>query len=114
MNDIQQITIKQGVRWSETLDIGDYTDAGELISVMDLTGWTSDFAIADDDTGESLLTLSVGSGITIDGPLGTIDLEILTAQTAAMGFRRATAALRLIRPDGEVDECINYHITLDN
>lgn len=84
MAAIQDFDIDQGSNWTEQLIWKD-----EALDPVDLTGYTARLQIRR-RVGSSVvqLELTTGAGITLGGALGTIDLAITAAQSAALPARQ--------------------------
>lgn len=69
-------------------------------NAVDLTGYTATFKIwasrqVAAAAGATLLSLSNGSGLTLGGTAGTVQIDITAAQTAALSFLTAYYALKV-------------------
>ncbi len=72
------LVIHRGYNWALSLTARD----GEGGPAIDMTGKTATFKIRASVSGSDLVSLSVGSGITLGGAAGTIDLAISKTATA--------------------------------
>lgn len=68
----------------------------DMATVKNLTGYTATFIVKDVQTQDVLLSLSSGSGITLGGSEGTIDLYLSEAATAALDWNYGLYELALI------------------
>jgi hypothetical protein len=103
-----RIIIEQGATWRFRLTI-----AGR-----DLTGCTARMQIREvyaSPTPLLDLTSDPAAGITIDGPAGTITVEISAAQTAALAgvHRGGVYDLELESPDGTVERLLKGDVLID-
>lgn len=98
------IRIEQGATWRTTLTLAD----------TDLTGYTARMqARADITETDTLLDLSTGSGISIDGPAGQITLELADEQTAALDWTEGVYDLEIVAPSGDVTRLLKGPILVD-
>jgi len=74
------LPIDQGADVDFTLQV--YVDAAHTV-VQDLTSWDAKMQIKDKSGGTTLVTLGVGSGLTINGPAGQVTVHIAGTVTAA-------------------------------
>jgi hypothetical protein len=64
---------------------GLYLQGGDALSAVDITGYTARMQLRSlPNDPIAVLTLTQASGITIDGPTGTLAVRITAAQTAAI------------------------------
>lgn len=103
------LRIEQGAYCARSLT---YKDADGV--PVDLTGCTARMQIRDYiEDAEVKLSISTESGnITLGGTAGTIDIEILTAQTALL-TTDGYYDLELILPSGEVERILQGQVLLD-
>ena len=73
--------VYQGESWSQSYEVTDDSD-----SPMDLSGYTAKLQVRDRPGGVLLMSLTSGSGITITGLVGKIDMEATAAETNALQF----------------------------
>src|SRR4051812_16052332 len=67
-------------------------DAGS--SAVDLSGWTGTMPIKNKG-GTTLMTLGIGSGLTLGGAAGTVNMHITAVETAALTWKTADYELFL-------------------
>lgn len=73
----------------------------------DLTGYTAELIIRDKPQGTPLLTLESGTGITLGGVDGTIDLHIDATTTGVLLWRNGVYDLTITEPGpGDTDPLI--------
>jgi hypothetical protein len=87
------ITMFQGGKWTITIELTDAND-----QVEDLTGFSARMDIKDRAGGNTILSLTVGSGITISIGDGKITLVVNGVQNALFGFVQAKYDL-ILRED---------------
>lgn len=93
------IVIEQGSKFALTVIYKD--DTG---SIIDLTGYTAAMQIRKYiDSSDTIESLSSGSGITITGASGQIDIEIGATNTAAYDFITAYYDLEITPASGADD-----------
>lgn len=63
---------------------------------MDLTGFTARMKIKSKVGGTTILSLTNGSGITLNGVLGTFTINISAVDTATFSFERAVYDLEMV------------------
>lgn len=94
---LYNITIKQGKHFRVVLTWRDSVNA-----LINLTGYTAVLqARKNVDSPVTLINLTVGSGITLGGTLGTITLNIDSTTTATYTFTNAVYELELTPPNAE-------------
>lgn len=98
------IRIEQGATWRTTLTLAN----------TDLTGYSARMqARADIAETTTLLDLSTGSGITIDGTAGRIVLELTDEQTTVLDWTEGVYDLEIIAPNGDVTRLLKGPIYVD-
>lgn len=85
------LVIHRGYNWALSLTVRD----GEGGPVIDLTGKAATFKVRASVNGTNLVSLSVGSGITLGGAAGTIDLEIDKTVTGTLPYGDLLCVLAL-------------------
>jgi hypothetical protein len=81
MASIYNPTVNQGIDLIFTITWTDSTGAA-----INLTGYTIKLAVSNQVTGTNLLTLQIGSGVTVATPSsGVAQFQITNAQTTALG-----------------------------
>ena len=97
-------TFDLAVYTTETLDLTLTLYSGAVGSTpVDLTGSSASLVIKDRPGGDTLVTLTSGSGLTLGGSLGTIQIKRTPAQITAWTFETATYQLSKISSGGDVD-----------
>jgi len=91
------IEVYQGEKWAMTVYAKDDNDAP-----LTLTGYTAKMDVRPGPGGDLLLHMETGGqGITITGAAGQIDLELTSAQTAALAFEKGRYDLFIVSSGGD-------------
>lgn len=99
----QGATYRQRVLWTNASSVP-----------VDITGYTAHMQIRrSDDYAAVMVDLTNGSGLTLGGTLGTIDILLTSAQTAAFDTWRAVYDLTLIAPSGDRTRLLEGAVTID-
>jgi len=104
------LNIHQGETWTMTLTVKDENETAK-----NLTGYTGKMQIRDKPGGtvfEELAT-SPGSGMTINGTFGEVELALSAAETAALKFRKAVYDIYIVSGAGTVTYLLKGDITLE-
>jgi hypothetical protein len=102
------IVIEQGASFSMTITWKDSTDAP-----VNLGGYTARMQVrTTHDSPEALVSLTSGSGITLGGALGTIEVAIAPAVTAALPPSDAVYDLELQSSGGDVTRLLQGSVTI--
>jgi hypothetical protein len=89
---------------TETLDLTLTLYTGAVGSTpVDLTGSSAALVIKDRPGGDTLVTLTPGSGLTLGGSAGTIQIKRTPGQISAWTFENATYQLSKTSSGGDVD-----------
>lgn len=101
------IEIEQGATFARTLDVKKNS------VLLDLSGWDARMQVRPDAASSTvLLSLVVGSGLTLNGGAGQIVIEISAAQTAALAFELAHHDLEIVDGGGQVVRLLQGKVTL--
>lgn len=103
------LNIHQGETWTMTLTVKDENGAAK-----NLTGYTGKMQIREKPGGtvfEELAT-SPGSGMTINGTYGEVELALTATETAALKFRKAVYDI-YIQTGANVTYLLKGDITLE-
>lgn len=73
---------------------------------LDLTGYTATMRIGPDLDTAAELTLTVGSGLSINAPNGTITITLTNAQTDGFSFEEGRYDLEIVDGSGLIDPVI--------
>jgi hypothetical protein len=80
---------------------GLYLQGGDALSAVDITGYTARMQLRSlPNDSIAVLTLTQASGITIDGPTGTLAVRATAAQTAAISAGPYYYDLEITSPTG--------------
>ena len=80
---------------------GLYLQGGDALSAVDITGYTARMQLRSlPNDSVAVLTLTQASGITIDGPTGTLAVRATAAQTAAISAGPYYYDLEITSPTG--------------
>jgi hypothetical protein len=78
-----------------------YLQGGDALSAVDITGYTARMQLRSlPNDSVAVLTLTQASGITIDGPTGTLAVRATAAQTAAISAGPYYYDLEITSPTG--------------
>lgn len=104
-----KIRVEQGATWRRVLTLKDASGAP-----VDLTGYTARMQVRETlDAPTPLLSLAVGSGISIDGPAGQITLVIADEASTAWTWRYGLYDLELESSGGEVERLLKGEFEVD-
>jgi len=100
------ITLEQGATWR--LEVRWEDESG---SPVDLVGWTARMQVREEHSSQSALVSLAsppGEGILIDGPSGTVSIEIPASVTASLPAPlEAVYDLEVEGPGGEVERLLH-------
>ena len=100
--------IQQGAKFQRNLTYKDSTG-----NVIDLSGYSARMEIREDHEADSIIGLSTGNGrIVLGGALGTIQLNLTSAETLSLDFDVAEYDLFLVSPAGEETMILSGFVTL--
>lgn len=86
------IVVEEGVDYNKRIQWKDKTG-----SVVNLSGYTATFKAKNTKAdSDDIISLAVGSGITLNASLGLIDIAMTATETAALDFDRAVYELVMI------------------
>ncbi len=117
-SDYHQATVESGsvVSFNDInpADFGVYTSGGYLkfATPVSLSGFTARMTIRDAYGGTSLLSLTSGSGVTVDDTAKTITVTITATQTAAITWDTAVYNLEMVSGAGVVTEILRGSISV--
>jgi hypothetical protein len=104
-----KIHVEQGATWRRVLTLKD--DDGDPV---DLTGFTARMQVRESqDSPTPLLSLTTGSGITVDGPAGQLTLLIADETSTAWTWRYGVYDLEVESAGGEVTRLLRGEIEVD-
>ena len=99
MSPSYPIIFEAGETWRKT-----FTDKMKYSgAVIDLTGSVarSMFRVSFDDA-TPVLSLAMGSGLTIDGPAGKLSIVVTAAQTSALSGKSGVYDVEIVAANGDV------------
>jgi hypothetical protein len=89
-----------------------YTQENELTPI-DLTGATAKMQVRDVQSGSKIaFTLTQTSGITINGPLGTLDIKMTPTQTNKLFYPKSVYDIMVIDTNGNKIKLLEGFMTL--
>jgi hypothetical protein len=89
-----------------------YTQENELTPI-DLTGATAKMQVRDVQGGSKIaFTLTQTSGITINGPLGTLDIKMTPTQTNKLFYPKSVYDIMVIDTNGNKIKLLEGFMTL--
>jgi hypothetical protein len=99
------VSAQRPARWDLSLYDGDslnetftfYTDDTTL---MNLTGYTAEFIVKTREAGDTIATLTSGSGITLGGTAGTVKIVASYSTVSGWKLDKGYYKLRLTSGDG--------------
>lgn len=98
---IFNITLERGVTFHREFVYEYDADGNGTLTPVDLTDATAELQVRKNKSSAvKLLDLSVGSGISVNGPTGTITVEISDEDTDGIDFNVGYYDLKVIYPGG--------------
>lgn len=79
---------------------------------LDLTGYSATMRFGADYDTAAELTLTVGSGLTINASEGIITFELTNVQTAAFTFSQGRYDLEIVDGSGKIDPVLYGKVTI--
>ena len=104
---ILNLTFPQGATWELSLT---WTDAAG--DAIDVTNYSARMQARNGYDGDAVLSLTSGSGITLGGTAGTIDLSVDAATTAAIGAAQYVYDLEVESSGGVVSRVVQGTFTV--
>lgn len=104
---ILNLTFPQGATWELSLT---WTDAAG--DAIDVTNYSARMQARNGYDGDAVLSLTSGSGITLGGTAGTIDLSVDAATTAAIGAAQYVYDLEVESSGGVVSRVVQGTLTV--
>lgn len=105
--------VEQGSTFRKTFVWKTKNQAGTFVPV-NLTGWQARMQVRTSVTASStILNLTNGSGITLGGAAGSIEIHLTATQTAALVAGTFVYDLELVSPTGEVDRKLKGAFVVD-
>lgn len=93
---------------------GLYLQGGTALSAVDITGYTARMQLRSlPSDSVAVLTLTQASGITIDGPTGTLAVRATAAQTAAISAGPYYYDLEITSPTGVVTRIVQGELVVN-
>lgn len=97
----EKIEVERGATFRKKFTL--YNDEA-LTSPMNLTGYSAAMQVRTREDGEIFLDLTTGNGITLGGPLGTVELLISATDTSNLPIGLLSRyQIELTAPNGDVD-----------
>lgn len=79
---------------------------------LDLTGYSATMRFGPDYDTAAELTLTVGSGLTINAAEGIVTFELTNAQTTAFTFSQGRYDLEIVDGSGKIDPVLYGKVTI--
>lgn len=109
-----KIEIDQGETWSMLLRLKNPADGDTPATPMDLTGFDVRMQVRESVTSPApLLSLTLGNGITVDGPAGEITLKVSDEETASWAWRYGLYGLEIESPGGDTTALLKGEVEVN-
>lgn len=106
-----KIKIDQGESWSLLLRLKNPATDDDPPTPLDLTGYDVRMQVRESITSPSpLLSLTIGSGITVDAAEGEIRLAVADTVTAAWAWRYGVYDLEIESPGGDTTRLLKGEV----
>lgn len=109
-----KIVIDQGESWEMLLRLKNPAVGDTPATPLDLTGFDVRMQVRESVTSPApLISLTIGSGITVDGPAGEILLSVADDVTAGWAWRYGLYGLEIESPGGKTTPLLKGEVEVN-